>query len=61
MPPAMLKYRWWLKAYNMHPRDVDDLWDDEDYWIPVVEEAFGKVAEMEARAAQSQQRPGPRR
>ena len=54
----MLKYRWWLKAYNMHPRDVDELWEEEDEWIPIVELAWQRVEEMQAKEAQRQQQGG---
>ena len=61
LDPRILKYRWWLKAYGLPPREVDELWDDEDFWIPLVEEAFGKIEEMKAAEAQRAQSPGPRR
>ena len=55
MPPVMLKYRWWLRAYGLPPREVDELWADEDHWIPIVEEAWNRVEEMRAKEAQRQQ------
>ena len=57
-PPQMLKYRWWLKAYGLPPREVDELWEDEDFWIPVVEEAWAEVERLKAAEAQNQQQGG---
>jgi hypothetical protein len=51
----MLKYRWYAKAYGWTPSVVDDLWEDEDLWLPIVEEAWRRVEEMRAKEAQRQQ------
>ena len=47
----MLKYRWYAKLYGWTPSEVDELWEDEDRWIPVIEEAWAEVARLEAQEA----------
>jgi hypothetical protein len=51
MPARMLKYRWYAKLYGWTPSEVDELWEDEDRWIPVIEEAWAEVARLEAQEA----------
>ena len=48
----MLKYRWFAKAYGWTPSQVDDLWEDEDEWIPAIETAWAEVARLEAEQNQ---------
>jgi hypothetical protein len=50
MPPEIIRYRWFASAYGWTPAQVDDLWEDEDFWLPLAEEAFGRVAEMRRNA-----------
>jgi hypothetical protein len=48
MPAEILRYRWFAKTYGWTPAQVDDLWEDEDYWLPIAEEACGEVARLHA-------------
>jgi len=52
MPGRMLKYRWYAKAYGWTPGQVDDLWEDEDEWIPIIEAAWAEVDRLDAAEQQ---------
>jgi hypothetical protein len=49
----MIYHRFYHEA-KWHPRQVDELYEDEEYWLPVLEdassEASGAWAEIQARA-----------
>ena len=40
----MFTYLRFYRAKNWHPRWVDRLFMDEEYWLPVMEEAFDAAA-----------------
>ena len=54
-PPHMMMYDQWLDERGMHPRDVDRLYRDELFWLPVIKAGKQKAAEQLAamEAAQS--------
>jgi hypothetical protein len=54
----MLKYRWYARTYGWTPAQVDDLWEDEDHWIPLVEEAWAEVDRLTAAAQAQKHQPG---
>lgn len=54
----MLKYQWYADAYNWPPSVVDELWEDEDYWLPIVHEARSEVAQMKSAEAQNSGKKG---
>ena len=63
MPVRMLSYRFFAKTYGWMPRQVDDCLTEEEYeWLPKVEQAHGRVAQMKqeeaAREAQNPRRRG---
>lgn len=43
----MLKHRWFAKAYGWHPDVVDNLWEDDDYWLPIIEDAWARVEALQ--------------
>lgn len=44
-PVRMLTYDKWDEERGMHPRDVDRLYSDELFWLPVVRAAKLEAAE----------------
>lgn len=40
----MWGYFTFYRAKNWHPRKVDLLFLDEEYWLPLMEEAFNEAA-----------------
>lgn len=44
----MMTYDQWLDERGMHPRDVDRLYRDELFWLPVIATAKRKAAEQVA-------------
>ena len=51
-PPHMMTYAQWLDEHGMHPRDVDRLYRDELFWLPVIKtakaDAAGQLAALDA-------------
>lgn len=52
-PPHVLVYDQWLDERGMHPRDVDRLYRDELFWLPVVKAAKRDAAEQVAALEQA--------
>lgn len=42
----MMTYDQWLEERGMHPRDVDRLYRDELFWLPVIKAAKSEAAEQ---------------
>jgi hypothetical protein len=47
----MLSYRFFAKAYGWTPEQVDSLPEPAYEWLPKVEQAHSRVAEMKQKAA----------
>lgn len=58
MPPEMLTYRWFAKAYNFTPDQVDGLPPQALKWLPVIEDAADHAAEAEMKQRQRDARHG---
>ncbi len=57
LTPRLLMYAQWLDERGMHPRDVDRLYRDELFWLPVIKtakaDAAQQIAAIEAGKAKS--------
>ena len=42
----MMTYDQWLEERGMHPRDVDRLYRDELFWLPVIASARRSASEQ---------------
>ena len=40
----MMTYFHFYHSKDWHPRQVDNLYDDEEYWLPVMEDAANEAA-----------------
>lgn len=57
MPPRMLTYRFFAKAYHFTRRQVDEELDLDDLeWLPKIEQADQRAAEIKQRQAQRESR-----
>ncbi len=45
-PPHVMVYDQWLDERGMHPRDVDRLYRDELFWLPVIAAAKRDAADQ---------------
>jgi hypothetical protein len=54
----MLTYRWFAKAYNFTPDQVDGLPPQALKWLPVIEDAADHAAEAEMKQRQRDARHG---
>ena len=48
-----MTYDQWLEERGMHPRDVDRLYRDELFWLPVIASARRKAGEQLAAVEQA--------
>ena len=57
----MLAYRFFAKTYGWTPGQVDELPESAYEWLPKVEQAHARVAEMRQREAEREARSAQRR